>query len=239
MMNKINENSEFNHFKELANQWWLQNGKFKILHEITPLRIEYIKKSIKTKKNRNILNNLEILDLGCGGGLICEPLARLGAKVTGIDFIKQNIDIAKKHATKSNLKIVYFKQDLTSLKLDQKYDLILLFEVIEHIEHWKKIIKKCKKYLKSDGKIIFSTINRTLLSKIFAIYFSENILKWVPKKTHIYNKLIKPEELIDFLKEINMNTVDVTGLVYNPIIREWKLKKNLTKINYFCTAENI
>jgi len=244
MIKNFIENQEFNHFEDLAKEWWLQNGKFKILHTITPLRIKYIKKNIKTsfknnQKRKNYFKNLEILDLGCGGGLVCEPLSRLQAKVTGIDFVNKNIKIAKQHAKKSSLKINYIKQDLSSLNLNQKYDLILLLEVIEHLDNWKNIVSYCLKHLKPGGRIIFSTINRTLFSKFFAIYITEKLLKWVPRNTHTYNKLVKPEELKNFLENKKMKIIDITGLFFNPITQHWSLNKKKTKINYFCTAEKI
>ena len=183
--------------------------------------------------------NIDILDLGCGGGLVCEPLTRLGANVTGVDFVKENIEIAKKHAIKSNLNIQYIKQNLSSLHLNKKYDVILLLEVIEHIDNWKKIISKSIKHLKPKGRMVFSSINRTILSKILAIFLAEQILYWVPKKTHTYSKLIKPEELMSFIENNKMKTIDITGLVFNPIIWEWSLNKNKTQINYFFTAEKI
>ena len=243
MMNKIKENKEFNHFQDLSNQWWNPEGKFKILHSITPLRIYYIKKNVinryKIKDKKKPLFNLDILDLGCGGGLVCEPLTRLGAKVTGVDFVTKNIEVARQHAIKSNLNIQYTKQNLSSFHLKKKYDVILLLEVIEHLDNWKKIISKNIKLLKPKGRMIFSSINRTILSKILAIFLTEQILCWVPKKTHTYSKLIKPEELMSFIENNKMKTIDITGLVFNPIIREWSLNKNKTKINYFFTAEKI
>ena len=240
MMNKIN-NKEFNHFQYLSNQWWDAEGKFKILHSITPLRIYYIKNNVinrhKIKDKKKPLCNLDILDLGCGGGLVCEPLARLGANVAGIDFVTKNIEVARQHAIKSNLNIQYTKQNLSSLNIRKKYDVILLLEVIEHLDNWKKIISKSIKYLKPKGRIILSSINRTILSKIIAIFLAEQILYWVPKKTHTYSKLVKPEELMSFIENNKMKTIDITGLVFNPINREWSLNKNKTKINYFFTAE--
>lgn len=239
MRRKIDKNIEFDLFHEFSNEWWDPNGKFKILHTITPIRIKYIINSINSaNKNRyNILKGLEILDLGCGGGLICEPLARLGAKVTGIDFVKNNIKNAKSHAKLSELNITYINEDLSSIKLNKKFDIILMLEVIEHLNNWESIVNKIIKHLKPKGKIIFSTINRTIHSRIFAIFLAEEILKWIPRKTHNYIKLVKPEELISFLEKNNMEVLDTTGLVFNPIIREWFLNKKMTKINYFCTAQ--
>ena len=153
MIRKNYQNSEFIHFRDLSDEWWLPNGKFRILHSLTPLRIKYIKNNIgislnnKSKKIK-ILQGLDILDLGCGGGLVCEPLARLGANTTGIDFIKKNVDVAKKHAEISNLNINYINQDLSSINLKRKFDVILMLEIIEHIDEWQKVVKKVLKYLK-------------------------------------------------------------------------------------------
>ena len=168
--------------------------------------------------------------------MVCEPLARLGANITGIDFIKQNIISAKKHAKKLSLDIKYFHQNINNIKLKKKYDAILILEVLEHIENWKKIIINVKKLLKPKGKIIISTINRNFFSKLFAIFIAENILKWVPKETHTYNKLIKPEELKTFLNKNEINVIDITGLIFNPLSGQWILDKNNYLINYFCTA---
>ncbi len=240
MMKKNKQKSEFSLFDNLSSEWWAQNGKFKILHDIAPIRIRYIKnkiqKSFKIDKN---LNKIKILDLGCGGGLVCEPLARLGAQVTGIDFVKSNIEVAKNHSKKSGLKINYLTQDLKNLKIKNKFDVILLLEVIEHIEDWDEIIIKCSKNLNKGGIIILSTINRTILSKFLAIYVSEKILKWTPKNTHSFSKLVKPIELITFLEKNHFQEIDITGLAYNPLIRNWILSKNKTKINYFCSAKKI
>ena len=130
------------------------------------------------------IKKLEILDLGCGGGLVCESLAKLGCNVTGIDFVENNIKAAKLHASQNNLKINYYTQDIDGLSLKKKYDLIILFEVLEHIDNWDKTLLKIKKFLKKGGLIILSTINRNIVSNILAIKFAENVLRWVPKNTH-------------------------------------------------------
>ena len=194
----------------------------------------YILEQINNRK----IKNLKILDVGCGGGIICEPLARLGANVTGIDFAPNNIKAAKIHAKKNNLKINYFYKDIERSQLNEKFDIIVMFEVLEHLDDWKKTIKNIRKNLNKNGKIIISTINRNLLSKLFAIDIAENILNWIPKGTHDYNKLIKPEELkVTLLKE-NLHFNNIQGLVFDPLNREWKLSKNYM-INYFCTANLI
>ena len=234
MMNIKSKNEEFALFKQLSDEWWNENGKFKILHQIKRHRMTYILDQIN---NRNI-KNLKILDVGCGGGIICEPLARLGAKVTGIDFVPNNIKAAKIHSKKNKLKINYIYKDIEKSKLDAKFDIILMFEVLEHLDNWKKTIKNIKKNLNKDGLVIISTINRNLISKLFAINLAENILNWIPKGTHDYNKLIKPEELKNTLLKENFHFKNIKGLVFDPINREWKLSKNYI-INYFCTANLI
>ena len=233
MNKKTSKKQEFHNFSQIAKEWWDPEGEFKILHQILPIRMEYIVKNI----GRNNIENLEILDLGCGGGLTCEALARLNAKVTGIDFVKENIEIAKNHAIKSKLKINYINEDIDLINFKKKYDAILLLEVIEHLDDWQKLIKKIKKNLKPGGLLILSTINRTKLSKIFAIFVAENILKWVPKNTHDYNKLVKPIELKKSLIENNFKIKNINGINFNLFIREWELSDKKFYINYFCTAK--
>ena len=229
--------SELKHFSKLADEWWNPRGKFKILHTLTPLRIKYIKDMLNNKTSKKIDNRkMKILDLGCGGGIVCEPLARIGFDVTGIDFVKSNIDIAKNHAQKSKLKIKYFHKNISSLNLNKKYDVILLLEVLEHLDDWQNIINILNKNLKSQGKLIISTINRNIFSNFFAIFVAENIMRFIPKNTHSYNKLIKPIELTNFLESNDFNILDLTGLVFKPLTFEWSLEKNNCKINYFCCA---
>ena len=231
-MNTRSKLSEFEHFTKLADQWWSESGKFKILHDLQPLRVQYIIDQIWPKK----INKLKILDLGCGGGLVCEPLAKLGANVTGVDFVKQNIEAAKFHAMKNKLKINYIHKDVNDIKLKSSYDVIIAYEVLEHLKDWPDLIKKIKTLLKANGKLIISTINRNFFSKIIAIYFAEKILKWIPEDTHDYNKFIKPKELEKVLQRENFKVNNFTGLVFNPIENIWKLNVNKTKINYFCSA---
>ena len=231
MSKNTSKKKEFDHFSKLAAEWWKKEGKFKILHQIMPLRIQYILDNIKK------IEKLDILDLGCGGGLTCEPLSRLKANVTGIDFIKENIEIAKKHACETDLNIEYIHADLESLNIKKKYDLILMLEIIEHLDNWEQYISRIKKNLKPNGTVIFSTINKTRLSKFFAIYVAENLLNWIPKKTHDFNKLISPKRLEKSLIQNNFIIKNITGMNYNPLTREWVLSKNIYPINYFCTAK--
>ena len=157
--------SEFDHFSTLASDWWSKNGKFKILHDIQPIRIKYIKEALK----KNKLNNTKILDIGCGGGLISEGLSKLGANVTGIDFIKKNISIAKMHAKKNNLKINYLVKDFEKEKITSKYDAIIILEVLEQVNNWELFLKKIRVNLKKNGVLIISTINRNLISKFVTL----------------------------------------------------------------------
>lgn len=235
MTKNTSKNQEFKHFNSISKEWWRPEGKFKILHDILPIRMDYILNNIGKRK----INNMNILDLGCGGGLICEPLARLKANVTGLDFVEQNIKIAKEHAQSSNLKIKYIHADLDSINLKKKYDLILMLEIIEHLDNWDVLISKIKKNLKPKGILIFSSINQTILSKIFAIFLAENILKWIPKNTHDFNKLVKPNQLKKVLIENKFIIKNTMGLNFNPISKEWKLNDNIFPMNYFCTAQLI
>ena len=225
-------NLEHNLFSKLSKEWWDENGKFKVLHKIRPLRIEYILKQIKGKK----IKNLDVLDLGCGGGLISESLSRLNAKVTGVDFVKSNIEVAKQHSIKKKLKINYIQEDIENLKLSKKFDLIIMFEILEHLNDWNSFLLKIKKNLKRNGIVVISTINRNILSKYLAIYFAENILNWVPKGTHTYEKFIKPSEIYSNMTSNNFKLKNLSGLTFNLIQGNWKLSK-YSNINYFCTYE--
>ncbi len=226
---KINK-AEYELFDSLSAEWWDENGKFKVLHQIRPIRIQYILNQLKDLD----LKNTKILDLGCGGGLVSESLSRLGAKVTGIDFVANNINIARHHSIKSKLKIDYIHGDIEKIKMNKKFDLIIMFEILEHVNNWKKLLLKIDKNLKKDGKIIISTINRNLISKFTAIYLAESILKWIPKGTHRFEKFIKPEEIEVCLKKNHYALENIKGLEFNPLNYSWMLSEN-TKINYFCT----
>jgi len=223
--------SEFNHFSKLATEWWNKNGIFKILHDIQLIRIKYIQDTLNKKK----LNKLKILDLGCGGGLVSEGIAKLGADVTGIDFIEENIRVAKKHAKQSKLEINYIVKDFEKERLTSKYDVIIIFEVLEHLENWKSFLEKIQKNLKPKGVLIASTINRNLISKFLTIDLAENLLKWIPLNTHNYYKFIKPEELKDNLTANNFKKIEFSGLSYNIFRQKWKMNNN-KKVNYFCSS---
>ena len=223
-------NKEHDLFKSLSEEWWNENGKFKILHKIRPIRVKYILDQMNKKK----LKNLDILDLGCGGGLVSESLSRLGANVTGIDFVKNNIEVAKQHSYKKKLKINYKYANIETLKIKKKYDLIIMYEILEHLDNWEYFLINISKNLKSKGILVISTINRNILSKFATIYLAENVLRWIPRGTHTYEKYIKPQEITNCLESKNFILKSLKGLVYNPIDMDWKLSNN-TNINYFCT----
>tara|TARA_B100000989_G_scaffold192440_1_gene145140 strand:- start:1197 stop:1901 length:705 start_codon:yes stop_codon:yes gene_type:complete len=229
MKTKLFDN-EHDLFKSLSEEWWDENGKFRILHKIRPIRVKYILDQISEKN----LKNLDILDLGCGGGLVSESLSRLGANVTGIDFVKNNIEVAKQHSNKKKLKINYKYADIETLKIKKKYDLIIMYEILEHLDDWEYFLLKISENLKSKGILVISTINRNILSKFTAIYLAENVLRWIPKGTHTYKKFIKPQEIKNCMESKNLVLKSLKGLIYNPIDMDWKLSNNTT-INYFCS----
>ena len=239
-MNTINKD-EIKKFSKLANEWWDINGKFKPLHMFNPTRIEYILdvslSYFKIDKDKKFpLKNLKILDIGCGGGLISEPMSRLGADVTGIDASDKNIKVAKSHAKKSNLNINYLNTTPENLKLNNEFDIILNLEVIEHVENLDLYLKSCFDLLKPSGIMFTATINRTLTSYIKAIVGAEYILRWLPIGTHDWNKFIKPEELEKKLTDLNFSITNLTGLNFNPFFQEWKKTKNIS-VNYILVAE--
>tara|TARA_B100001093_G_C26564241_1_gene900082 strand:+ start:36 stop:740 length:705 start_codon:yes stop_codon:yes gene_type:complete len=222
-------NKEHDLFKSLSEEWWDENGKFKVLHKIRPIRVKYVLDQINNKK----VKNLDILDLGCGGGLVSESLSRLGANVTGIDFVKNNIEIAKQHSYKKKLKINYKYANIETLKIKNKYDVIIMYEILEHLNDWETFLLNISKNLKNKGILVISTINRNILSKFAAIYLAENVLKWIPKGTHTYRKFIKPQEITNCLESENFLIKNLSGLVFNPIDMNWKISVN-SSINYFC-----
>ena len=234
---------EIQKFSDLADEWWDVNGKFKPLHMFNPIRIEYITEKIKQEfnlinQNNNFLKDLKILDIGCGGGLISEPLARLGGEVTGIDASEKNIEVAKLHSKKNNLNINYLNKSPEQLNNSEKFDIVLNLEVVEHVENVDLYIKSCSNLLKKNGIMFTATLNRTIVSYIKAIVGAEYILRWLPIGTHDWNKFIKPEELEKKLSSANFNTIDVKGLEFNPLFSKWKKSDNLS-VNYIiCSKRN-
>jgi len=233
-MSSVNK-KEIEKFSKMASEWWNPRGKFKPLHKFNPIRIRYIKENIiqnfKLKNNNIPLKGVNILDIGCGGGLLSEPMCRLGANVTGIDASMKNINIAKIHAKKDNLKINYLCSSPEKLKIKKKFDVILNMEIIEHVEDIQFFLNSCSKLLNKNGVMFVATINKTLKSYIFAIVGAEYILRWLPIGTHEWEKFVKPKDLENILKQNNLSLNRLDGMHFNIIKDEWNVSKDLS-VNY-------
>jgi len=239
MTSTINK-EEIQKFSRLADEWWDVDGKFKPLHMFNPIRIEYITNMVKQhfkidNDKANFLSGLNILDIGCGGGLISEPMTRLGGEVTGIDASEKNINIAKMHSKKSKLKINYLNKSPEELRNTDQFDIILNLEIVEHVENVNFYIESCYKLLKKGGIMFTATLNRSLMSYLKAIIGAEYVLRWLPIGTHDWNKFIKPEELEKFLNDKKFHTLDISGLEFNPITSKWKKSDNLS-VNYIVSS---
>ena len=233
-MSSINK-KEIEKFSKMASEWWNPNGKFKPLHKFNPIRIKYIKDNIidnfKLKTDGNPLEKINILDIGCGGGLLSEPITRLGANVTGIDASDKNIKIAKLHAKKNKLKINYLCASPEKLKIKKKFDVILNMEIIEHVEDINFFIKSCSKLLRKNGIMFVATLNKTLKSYMFAIIGAEYVLKWLPIGTHDWEKFVKPEDLKKISSKNKLKLDRLDGMNFNIIKDEWSVSSD-TSINY-------
>ncbi len=226
---------EIDKFSKIADDWWNPEGKFKPLHQFNPERIKYIKDN--TIKHFKLINkdkpfkNLNILDIGCGGGLLSEPMSRLGGNVTGIDASEKNIISAKIHAKQNNLNISYFCNSPENFKSNKKFDLVLNMEIVEHVEDVNFFIKKSSELLKKNGLMFVATLNRTLKLYIFAIIGAEYILRWLPIGTHEWNKFLTPEELTNFGQKNSLLVEKIDGMVFNPISNRWSVSKDCA-VNY-------
>ena len=232
--NTIN-NKEIEKFSKIAEEWWDPYGKFKPLHKFNPIRISYIKDNIinsfNLKNTKKPLENVKILDIGCGGGLLSEPMSRLGAQVYGIDASEKNINVAKLHAKRNNLKINYFCSSPENFKTEIKFDVILNMEIVEHVEDIDFFLKSCTGLLKKSGIMFVATLNKTLKSYLFAILGAEYILRWLPIGTHDWDKFVKPDKLIEILKKNDLSIEKLDGMKFNPLKNEWNLSSD-KKINY-------
>ena len=233
-MNSINK-KEIEKFSKIAEEWWNPNGKFKPLHNFNPIRIKYIKENIvkdfNIKPSSKPFKNIKILDIGCGGGLLSEPMCRLGASVVGIDASKKNIEVAKFHAKKSKLKIDYKVASPEQLKTNLKFDVILNMEIVEHVDDINFFIKESSKLLKKNGVMFIATLNKTLRSYAFAIIGAEYILRWLPIGTHDWEKFVKPNDLINISKKNNLKFKKLDGMKFNILDNSWKVSGD-TSINY-------
>ena len=240
-MNTVNK-KEIEKFSKIATEWWNPNGKFKPLHKFNPIRIEYLKESIVKHFKLNLkirpLRKINILDIGCGGGLLSEPLSRLGANVTAIDASKKNISVAKFHAKKNNLKINYLCSSPEKLNLNKKFDVVLNMEIVEHVDDLNLFIKKSSKLLKKNGLMFVATLNKTFKSYLLAIVGAEYILRWLPIGTHDWEKFVKPENLIKLGLHSNLKLKKLSGMKFNPIMDKWSLS-NDKSVNYIAKFEKI
>jgi len=240
-MSTINK-KEIEKFSKMADEWWDAEGKFKPLHKLNPLRISYIKKKIishfNVKSKIFPLKNIELLDIGCGGGLLSEPMCRLGANVTAIDASQKNINLASYHSKKNKLKINYLCKSPENLDSKKKFDVILNMEVVEHVNDLNFFLKKSSLLLKKNGIMFIATINKTLKSYIFAIVGAEYILKWLPIGTHEWNKFVKPEELIKLGKKNSLEILEIDGVNLNILKNEWVITKDKS-VNYISQFRKI
>ena len=239
-MTTVNKD-EIQKFSKIADEWWDAKGKFKPLHMFNPIRIKYIKDKCIShfKLNQNNvkpLSSLKILDIGCGGGLISEPMCRLGAKVTGMDASKKNILVAKLHAKKNGLKINYINSSPEKNNIKKKFDIILNLEIIEHVDNVDLFLKSSSKLLNKNGIMFVATINRTFESYVKAIVGAEYILRWLPIGTHEWNKFLKPEEIQKKLIGLNFENINLDGFTYNLLSNEWKKTANCA-VNYIIVSK--
>jgi 2-polyprenyl-6-hydroxyphenyl methylase/3-demethylubiquinone-9 3-methyltransferase len=240
-MSSVNK-KEIEKFSKMADEWWDPSGKFKPLHKFNPIRIQYIKENIignfKLKNKKKPLDKINILDIGCGGGLLSEPMTRLGANVTGIDASSKNINIAKHHAKKNKLKINYICSSPEKLKIKKKFDVILNMEIVEHVDDINFFINSCSKLLKKNGLMFVATLNKTLKSYMFAIIGAEYVLRWLPIGTHDWEKFVKPEDLKNILHKNNLKLEKLDGMNFNIIKDEWSISSD-TSINYITKSIKI
>ena len=230
------DHDEVNKFDELSAKWWDKDGEFRPLHQINPLRVNFI-------EERSSVEGKKLLDVGCGGGILAEALNELGANVTGIDASENTIGVAKSHSRSIGSDVIYIQntiEEFISSHPNEKFDVITCLEMLEHVPSPNEIIKSCSNLLKDDGNIFFSTINRNPRSYLFAVIGAEYILNLLPKGTHDYEKFIKPSELAKWIREADLNSKETIGLSYNPITGNYWLGKDI-QVNYMVHAkkENI
>jgi len=233
------DKKEIEKFSQMASDWWNPNGKFKPLHLFNPVRIKFIKEKLISHFELNPneekpLKGLKILDIGCGGGLLCEPLSRLGAMMTGIDASKNNIEVAKLHSQEMNLDINYINCSPENLKFKDKFDAILNMEVVEHVSNVNLFIQNCSELIKKKGIMFVATINKNLKSYIFAILGAEYILRWLPIGTHDWDKFLTPNDLDAIISKNNFINDEIVGVKFNLFSNQWHQTTD-TSVNYIST----
>ncbi|MEI4195672.1 bifunctional 2-polyprenyl-6-hydroxyphenol methylase/3-demethylubiquinol 3-O-methyltransferase UbiG [Roseovarius sp. E0-M6] len=234
--------SEVAKFEAMATEWWDPQGKFKPLHMLNPCRLDYITAQIASEFDRSLSDDkpfagLRIIDIGCGGGLLSEPMARLGADVVGADAAERNIPVAQIHAERSGLEIDYRHTTAENLAAaGEQFDVVLNMEVVEHVSDPLIYLMACQQLLKPGGLHICSTLNRNAKSYVMAIVGAEHVMRWLPKGTHEWSKFITPEELYDFLSQAGLKPVDKKGFIFNPISWSWSLSSRDLSVNYVTTS---
>ncbi|GMP08252.1 MULTISPECIES: bifunctional 2-polyprenyl-6-hydroxyphenol methylase/3-demethylubiquinol 3-O-methyltransferase UbiG [Bradyrhizobium] len=233
--------AEIAKFSKLSAEWWDPNGKMAPLHRINPLRLGYIRDAACRKFERNLrslncLGGLRVLDIGCGAGLLCEPLSRLGAQVIGVDPSQSNIAAAKLHADKGHLAIDYRCTTVEEIDPRERFDIVLAMEVVEHVVDVGVFLKRCAAMLKPNGLMVVSTLNRNWKSFALAIVGAEYVLRWLPRGTHEWNKFVTPDELTKHLLDNRLVITEQTGVVYSPFADKWTLSSDMD-VNYMVVAE--
>jgi len=235
MKNNTINKKEIEKFSKIAEEWWNPRGKFKPLHKFNPIRISYIKdnviNSLNLQNKEKPLKNVNILDVGCGGGLLSEPMRKLGATVVGIDASEKNIQVAKLHAKKNNLEIDYFCTSPENFTKKIKFDVVLNMEIVEHVEDIDFFLKSSAKLLKKGGIMFVATLNKTLRSYLFAIIGAEYILRWLPIGTHEWEKFVKPNDLIRILKKYELKLDRLDGMKLDLIRDQWNISSDKS-VNY-------
>jgi 2-polyprenyl-6-hydroxyphenyl methylase/3-demethylubiquinone-9 3-methyltransferase len=233
---------EVEKFGRLADEWWDPKGKFKPIHKFNPVRLAYIREHAlshfgKDSSVRRPLEGLRVLDIGCGGGLLCEPLARLGATVVGADAAERNIEVARLHAAQSELNIDYRATTSETLAAaGEQFDIVLNMEVVEHVDNVPLYMKSCADLVAPGGLIFTATINRTLRALGLAIFGAEYVLRWLPRGTHSYEKFLTPDEIRALLTRNGLKVTDQTGVVYHPLADDWRMSPDMG-VNYMVLAE--
>jgi 2-polyprenyl-6-hydroxyphenyl methylase/3-demethylubiquinone-9 3-methyltransferase len=228
-------------FSKLSEQWWDPKGKMAPLHKINPLRLTYIRDAACRKFERNVkslncLSGLRVLDIGCGAGLLCEPLTRLGAQVIGVDPSASNIAAAKLHADRGHLSIDYRCTTAEEMDVRERFDIVLAMEVVEHVSDVSLFLGRCAAMLKPGGLMVVSTLNRNWKSFALAIVGAEYVLRWLPRGTHQWEKFVTPDELAKHLLDNRLVIADHTGVVYSPLADKWSLSSDMD-VNYMVAAE--
>lgn len=241
MLSHQHNKNELDHFQSLSSHWWDFEGPFKQLHVLTPLRMAFVKENIgvhfrRPKNTLKPFQGLRILDVGCGGGILCEPLARLGAEVTGIDPVAESIEIAKTHAEGMGLSITYLPCSIEDLPENLPlFDVVIASEIIEHVIDPHDFLRACTAHLKPHGGMMVTTFNKTLKSYLLGVVAAEYVLNWAPRGTHSWNKFISPQDLSQLLSSFGLGNQELAGVAYSPLKGKWDFSPS-TDVNYFLWA---